>query len=171
MALVYLGLGANLGKRIKTLEDGIKRLGDHPDISVLVKSPYYETEPQGGPPQPRFINAVLSIETSLSPKELLRVTQEIERGLGRERNKEEHWGPRAIDIDILLYDNQVIEEKDLKIPHPMMHRRRFVLEPLSDISPASMHPVLNKTVSQLLETMKGIPAESSTHGRKAPQNV
>ncbi len=168
MALVYLGLGANLGKRIKTLEDSVKRLGKHPDISVLSKSPYYETEPQGGPPQPRFINAVLGIETSLSPQELLRVTQEIERAMGREHSKEERWGPRTIDIDILLYDNQMIEEKNLKVPHPMMHCRRFVLEPLVDIAPDSVHPVLNKTASQLLEEVKKV-VEINRQDQKALQ--
>ncbi len=170
MALVYLGLGANLGRRIKTLEDGIKRLGAHPGISVLARSPYYETEPLGGPPQPWFINAALGIETGLSPQELLRVAQEIERGLGRKHNpdEEERWGPRTIDIDILLYDNRIVEDEDLKIPHPMMHQRRFVLEPLADISPELVHPVLNETVSRLLDTVKGIITESNMQGQKAP---
>ena len=170
MAVVYLGLGANLGKRIKTLEDSVKRLRAHPDISVLKESPYYETEPQGGPPQPRFINAAVCIETSLSPQELLRVTQKIEKELGRKTgpgNNEGRWGPRTIDIDILLYDNCIIEDKDLKIPHPMMHLRRFVIEPLADISPASVHPVLKRTAAELLETMKDTRTEDKTPGQKA----
>lgn len=168
MALVYLGLGANLGKRIKALEEAVKRLGSHPDISVLGKSPYYETEPQGGPPQPRFINAVLCVETSLSPRELLGVVQGVEKALGRQRNasSEERWGPRTIDIDILLYDNRIVEDEDLKIPHPMMHQRRFVLEPLSDISPEFVHPVLKKAVSRLLEDVKGILVESHAQKRE-----
>lgn len=164
MALVYLGLGANLGKRIKTLEDGIKRLEAHPDISVLTKSPYYETEPHGGAAQPRFINAVLAIETGLSPQELLKVTREVEGELGRRRDPGdgERWGPRTIDIDILLYDNCIVEDKDLKIPHPLMHQRRFALEPLVDISPTCLHPVLNKTASELLETVNGTNTEGNT---------
>lgn len=167
MALVYLGLGANLGKRIKTLEEAVKRLERHPGISVLKKSPYYETEPQGGPPQPRFINAVLSVETSLSPRELLGVVQGVEKALGRQRNagNEERWGPRTIDIDILLYDNRIVEDEDLKIPHPMMHERRFVLEPLSDISPEFVHPVLKKAVSRLLEDVKDSYGESCAKTR------
>lgn len=168
MASIYLGLGANLGKRIKTLKEAVRMLGNCPDISVLGESPYYETEPQGGPPQPRFINAVLSIETDLSPRELLGVVRDVERALGREhvRSDRERWGPRTIDIDILLYDNLVIEDEDLKIPHPMMHQRRFVLEPLSDISPESVHPVLKKTVSQLLGDVKGVLAEGDARGQK-----
>ena len=153
MPLVYLGLGSNLGKRIKTLEEAVKSLKACENISVSKRSSYYETEPEGGPPQPRFINGVVEIETPLSPKELLSKIQEIEINLGRKR--EEKWGPRTIDIDILLYDNCILQEEDLKIPHPMMHRRRFVLAPLSDIAPKAMHPVLNKTASEILKSLEG----------------
>lgn len=172
MALAYLGLGANLGARLKTLRECIRRLDGHPNISVVAKSPYYETGPQGGPPQPQFINAVVGIETGLSPQELLKVVQRIEHGLGRRRSVERRWGPRTIDIDILLYDDVVIDEEGLKIPHPMMHQRRFVLEPLADIAPAALHPVLKKTISQLLGDVKGSASfGGNTSPQKALQNV
>ena len=173
MATVYLGLGANLGKRIKTLKEATKKLEARPEISVTARSPYYETAPQGGPPQPLYVNAVLGIETGLSPEELLKVAHEVEDSLGRDRNnsKEERWGPRTIDIDILLYDDLIVEDEHLTIPHPMMHERRFVLEPLVDISPASMHPTLGKTASQLLEIIKETPVEGNTRTSKAIKNV
>lgn len=152
MAEVYIGLGSNMGQRIRNLEQAIKRLAACTGVFLIERSPYYETEPQGGPPQPRYINAALGIKTNLSPHELLAKTQEIENSMGRIRKQ--RWGPRTVDIDILLYDDLIIQEEALKIPHPSMHLRQFVLEPLCDIAPRAIHPVLGKTASELLESLK-----------------
>lgn len=152
LSLVYLGIGSNLGKRKENCIEAIRLLEENPFISVIKKSSFYETEPVGYKDQPPFINCVIEIETTLDPKKLLMVCQSIEETLGRERMR--HWGPRTIDIDILLFNNKVIDEKDLKIPHPLMHERGFVLIPLLEIAPDAVHPVRKKKIKDLLKAMK-----------------
>ena len=145
----YIGLGANLGDRIGRLRAAVRLLGSGQGIAVRRCSPVYETEPVGGPPQGRFLNAVLEIETGLSPELLLERCGEIENEMGRVRL--ERWGPRIIDIDILLYGNAIVRSETLEIPHPRMHERTFVLAPLADIAPGLVHPVLGVTVNDLLD--------------------
>jgi 2-amino-4-hydroxy-6-hydroxymethyldihydropteridine diphosphokinase len=151
-SLVYLGIGSNLGSRRENCLEAIRLLEESPFISVIKGSSFYETEPLGYENQPPFINCVIEIETTLEPQRLLKICQDIEVVLARERVI--HWGPRTIDIDILLYNNQVIDQKDLKIPHPLMHERGFVLIPLSEIVPEAIHPVYKKKIKDLLKVMK-----------------
>lgn len=129
--IAYLGLGANLGDRLANLQRAVDLLAAEPDLTVVRSSRVYETDPVGGPPQAPFLNAVLEIEADLLPRRLLAVCGEIENAMGRARAV--HWGPRPIDIDILTYGDQTIDEPDLQIPHPRMHERGFVLAPLSEL--------------------------------------
>jgi len=133
----YLGLGSNLGDRHGNLRKALEMLDAREGIDVAEASSFIETDPVGGPEgQPKFVNAAVAVDTTLSPRELLGACQEVERALGRERGPDEvRWGPRTIDIDILLYGDKVIREPDLRIPHPRMHEREFVLVPLAQIAP------------------------------------
>jgi 2-amino-4-hydroxy-6-hydroxymethyldihydropteridine diphosphokinase len=144
-SIAYLSLGSNLGDRQANLNraiTGLAKLG-----WVRLVSSFYETEPVEFTPQPWFLNCAVELMTELSPDQLLRQTLRIEQRMGRIRDQEK--GPRSIDIDILLFDDLQIDSKSLTIPHPALHRRRFVLEPLTEIAPEARHPVLKKTISQL----------------------
>ena len=150
MATVYLGLGSNIGDTEENLREAVESLGKLGTISAV--SSLYRTEPVGFVNQPWFINQVVALTTLLSPEQLLKQTQKIENNLGRTR--EIHWGPRTIDIDILLYDNVVTETPSLAIPHPRMDERRFALAPLVEITPTLKHPLLGKTMTKLLQELK-----------------
>lgn len=127
----YIGIGSNLGDRQKNIEDAIEMLRNSEDIKVNKVSRIYETEPLGGPVQPKYLNGVIEIDTDMTPKELFSATQRIEELLGRERLVED--GPRTIDLDILTFGSERIDEPDLKIPHPRMNEREFVLRPLKEL--------------------------------------
>lgn len=152
MANVYLGLGSNLGDREENLEKAINALNDFDEINVTNRSRVLETEPYGKTDQPEFMNMCVEIETRMSPLSLLETVLGIEHSLGRVR--EEVWGPRIIDIDILLYEDLELELDDLSIPHKEMHKRSFVLEPLAEIAPHMKHPTLDKTVLELKEDLE-----------------
>jgi len=147
--LAYLSLGSNLGDRMQHLEEAIHRMGSIGVVRLL--SSLYETEPVEFTDQPLFLNCAVALETSASPDELIRQLLEIEKALGRQRIQRK--GPRKIDLDILLFDDQIVDTPELKIPHPAMHQRRFVLEPLAEIAPEARHPVLKKTVRELLDEL------------------
>ncbi len=120
-------------------------------ITVRRQSSMYQTEPWGVGEQPRFVNMAIEIETEQSPVELLKSLKEIEKELGRVETVK--WGPRVIDLDILLYDDLIIKESELEVPHPYMHEREFVLSPLAEIAPDRVHPVLKKTVREMLSEL------------------
>ena len=146
MAIAYLSLGSNLGDRAANLQMAIaklKRLGE-----VMKVSSVYETEPLELREQPWFLNCVVQLDTGLTPHQVLAGIQTIEQELGRQRTIPK--GPRILDIDIVLFGDSVVSDSDLHIPHPAMHLRRFVLEPLSEISPEAVHPLKGKTARELL---------------------
>lgn len=130
--LVYLALGSNLHHPLHQVSCGLEQLAKHPHMTLLAQSLFYATPPLGPQHQPAFINAVAAIKTSLSPFDLLAATQTMEKKQGRPIIHE-HWGPRTLDIDILLYDDETLETNTLVIPHPEMYRRSFVMEPLQDV--------------------------------------
>ena len=147
--LVYISLGSNVGDRSANLRGTTERLGEVG--LVKAKSGFYETEPVELRDQPWFLNSVVALDTNLTPVELLKKVLAIEHEMGRIRTRDK--GPRSIDIDILLFGDQLIEERGLKIPHPAMHQRRFVLEPLAEIAPEVVHPQLRKTARELLAAL------------------
>src|SRR6266853_5717124 len=138
----YLSLGSNLGDREGNLRDAISRLGSEGRVAAV--SSFYETEPVEVTTQPWFLNCAIALETPKTPQGLMASILRIEQGMGRER--EQKKGPRTIDIDILLFGNAVIATPMLTVPHPAMHGRRFVLEPLAEIAPEALHPQFHKTV-------------------------
>ena len=152
MHKVFVGIGTNLGNRHKNIEDAFKNLQFY-NLKIIKKSPVYETEPYGLKEQPNFLNCVVEIEVEVSPEELLKKFLKIEKEMGRERKIP--WGPRIIDLDILFYGNLVINEVNLKIPHPDIKNRFFVLKPLSDIAPRLVHPIFKKTIKQMLKDLEG----------------
>ncbi|WP_041283970.1 2-amino-4-hydroxy-6-hydroxymethyldihydropteridine diphosphokinase [Desulfobacca acetoxidans] len=151
-SLAYIGLGANLGDPADQLDEARRRLAQIDGIEITRVSSYYTTPPVGVLDQPWFVNAVVEIRTRLAPLALLDVLQEIENAMGRIRK--ERWGPRLVDLDLLLYNTMIIQSPRLVIPHPEMHRRGFVLLPLAEIAPQTRHPVLHKTAATLLAELE-----------------
>ena len=151
METVFIGFGSNQGDRFDYCDRTITLLSLLPHSQLLAVSSLYETEPvadAGAPGEGWFLNGVVQLETDVTPQSLLTVCREIERSLGRD--PEHRSGPRTLDLDILLYGDRVIQEQELVVPHPRLHLRRFVLEPLVEIEPTLVHPLLKQTVSQLL---------------------
>lgn len=149
---VAIALGSNIGDTKRYLDDAVAKVGELPDTKVIKVANYITTKPYGGVEQDDFLNSAMTIRTLLTPTELLDKLHDIEKEAGRERII--HWGPRTLDLDILLYDDLVMDTKDLTIPHIEMHLRDFVLKPLSEIAPWLRHPVYGKTVMQMLSDLK-----------------
>ena len=142
-------MGSNLGDRAANLREAVKQL----EVAgrLLAVSAWYETQPVDVPDQPWFLNCVVAIETEKTPRELLKLALQVEASMGRLRMRDK--GPRKIDIDVVLFADRIVDEPDLKIPHPAMHQRRFVLEPLVEIAPQARHPALGKTARELLAAL------------------
>ena len=143
---VYIALGTNLGERLNNLLAAIEAMAS--EVSVLAESHIYETPPWGYEDQPAFLNMVVMAETGLEPEALLNFLKQLEVELGREQNF--RWGPRLIDLDILFYDNLILDTLPLVVPHPRLHERAFVLVPLADVAPDLIHPVFQRSVNDLL---------------------
>ncbi len=150
--VAYLSIGSNMGDREAYLQSGLAYLRETRGIRILQVSSLMETEPWGYTEQPAFLNGAVAVETVLLPWELLDVLQAAEQAAGRKR--ELHWGPRTLDMDLLLYDQEQIGDERLCVPHPQMHRRMFVLEPLKEIAPYLEHPRLHKNITELYEAQK-----------------
>lgn len=147
--VAYLSLGSNVGDREAQLRDAQARLASIGRVTAT--SSLYETEPVEFTQQPWFLNCVVALEAGSTPQRLMAAILRIEQEMGRRRMQKK--GPRSIDIDILLFDESVLESKELTIPHPAMHQRRFVLEPLAEIAPDLIHPVFQKTIRELLDAL------------------
>lgn len=149
MVTAYLAFGSNLGDREEILKGARAALDAHPEVRLTASSPLYQTEPVGGPEgQGLYLNAVIEVKTNLPAPDLLGLCMAVEARFGRRR--EEHWGARTLDIDLLFRGEEVRGEADLVLPHPRLHLRRFVLSPLADLAPELFHPLLRRTVSELL---------------------
>jgi len=145
---VYLSLGSNLGDRLGFLKRGIDLISEVPELKIQKVSSVYETEPVGYAAQPDFLNLAVSILTTIDPRKLLQTLKEIEMKIGRIHRQ--RWHEREIDIDIIFYGDELVNSDELVIPHPRMHLRKFVLQPLNEIASNFVHPSRQKTVSQLL---------------------
>jgi len=150
--IAYIGIGSNLGDKVYQCEKAISEILRADRHKLLAKSSLFKTKPIGYTSQDWFINGIIKIETDLEPLELLQVLKDIESRLGRKEGF--RWGPRAIDLDILLFDEEEIEMEGLQIPHPRLQERQFVLIPLAEIDPEVIHPVLKKRIRELLENIK-----------------
>ncbi|MCX7950361.1 MAG: 2-amino-4-hydroxy-6-hydroxymethyldihydropteridine diphosphokinase [Clostridiales bacterium] len=146
MNKVYIAFGSNIGDRYEIVKKALELIEKN-DMKIIKKSKIYETEPYGYLEQPPFINGAILVETELSCRDVLKKLLDIEKQLGRERII--RWGPRTIDLDIIFYNNEIYDEEDLKVPHPDMHNRDFVLKPICDINPNFIHPIFNMTVLEL----------------------
>ncbi len=152
--MAYIGLGGNIGDRTDSLLKALSLLNQHPQVFAVCPSSFYETPPLGPVEQPPFLNAVAKVVTSLSERRLFELLQSIERQM--DRRPSGHWGPRGIDLDLLLYGDSVVDEPDLKIPHPQMHLRTFVLNGLCQLAPEAVHPVLKRTALELSARLGGM---------------
>lgn len=149
---VYIGVGSNVGNKKENFLEALSRVAKLPDTRIVKESSFYESEPIGDAKE-WYVNGAIEIETKLKPDMLLKKFKNIERAMGRKKVKK-RWGSRIIDLDILLYDAAIVKKKNLRIPHPEMSSRKFVLLPLSEIAPQVIHPELGVTISELLINVK-----------------
>ena len=160
MAVVYLGIGSNLGDKNGNCLKALDRLTEH-GVVITKRSAFYETKPWGVEEQPDFVNIAIEAETEITPEGLLDLLKRIEREMGRRDGI--RWGPRLIDLDILLYEDRTIQTESLVIPHPLLNKRDFVLLPLNEIAPEAVHPVLKMTISELKKRYDDETDDSRQH--------
>jgi len=169
MSRVFLSLGSNLGDRLSNIQQAVSCLSMSEHIKIVKTSSFYETQPWGNKNQEWFINAALALDTDLTCEELLEFCQNIEVQLGRVRKENEKWAQRAIDIDILMYDDKLISNgSKLIVPHPLMHLRAFVLVPMLEVKADLVHPVFNKTISELYDELAN-PEDVFLYGTVLPR--
>lgn len=151
--VAFIGIGSNLGDQMKNIGEAIRLLEDHPLIKVVCLSHFYQTEPLtlNGEKQNWYSNCVLKVRTELNAVRLFQAMQDIEKILGRQRSY--RWAPRTIDLDLLFFDDEIVRTRSLLIPHPRLHERRFVLQPLAEIAPKLVHPIKGVTVNELLKRL------------------
>jgi len=159
---VFIGIGSNLGERRANCREARQRIAQLPKTRVVKESSLYESEPHGNA-KTWFANSVVEVETEMTSPELLKKLLAIEEEMGRKRVKGKKWGSRIVDLDILFFDNEIVAKRNLKIPHPRVAERRFVLLPLSELAPQLIHPSLNASVSELLAKVKD-PKKMQTMG-------
>ncbi len=165
MNIAYICAGSNLGDRVGYLQQANNLLNYTQNIKVVESSSLYESEPVGYTDQEWFVNAVMLIETTLSPQELLVECLRIEKQLGRVRDPKNRWGERTLDLDILFYGDKVIEEESLQIPHPRMHERAYALVPMLELNPDFVHPAIKKTVFEIHSELEN-PEEVYLYGTR-----
>jgi len=154
MSIIYISTGSNLGDKLSNCKNGLSALDRHRRIQITGISSFYHSEPMDYFDQDWFVNTVIQLETMLAPGALLKILKAVEVETGRTENHI-RFGPRTLDFDIIFYDSLIIETEDLIVPHPRMHLREFVLRPMCDLSPDLLHPVLGKSMNQLLHELKG----------------
>lgn len=153
-AIAYVGLGSNIGDRAAMMLRALDMLDEQTNLAVRLVSQFVETEPEGGPPnQNNYLNAAAEVCCETTATEMLKKMQSVENMLGRQRSVK--WAARTIDIDLLLFDEQIIKLPNLQVPHPLMHARKFVMGPMVEIAPDLIHPILTKTMTQILGQLKG----------------
>ncbi|TDJ57022.1 MAG: 2-amino-4-hydroxy-6-hydroxymethyldihydropteridine diphosphokinase [Planctomycetota bacterium] len=165
----HIGIGSNLGDRASVIADAMVDLAAVDGIEVLTISPLIETDAVGGPEQPRFLNGAAALRTVLPPRRLLAALHRIEASHGRDRVREQLWGPRRLDLDLLFYDDLVIAEEGLTVPHPRLHERSFVLHPLAIIAPRVIHPILRVSIECLRDRLVSPGARNTRPGHRVVQ--
>jgi len=152
MSIAYIGLGSNVGDKADNIKKALEILDQFDGLKIVKVSSFYETEPVGYEDQDWFVNAVAKIETTLTAEQLLSIFKRAEKQIGRKDRV--RWGPREIDLDLLFYDQIIVNTNDLIIPHPGLHERAFVLAPLAEIAPDFVHPIIKKTIAELLAGLR-----------------